>query len=93
MRGIFLNPSEHVRHAYVAAKNQGFCIGAFLACAHLFLSLSDSAVKIMDSPQHYTLFFLFPVLALPPNCPTPSFGPAWAASSNCPAGRRELCWE
>ena len=71
MRGIFLNPSEHVRHAYVAAKNQGFCIGAFLACAHLFLFLSDSAVKIMDSPQHYTLFFLFPVLALAARLPNP----------------------
>ena len=71
MRGIFLNPSEHVRHAYVSAKNQGFCIGAFLACAQLFLFLSDSAVKIMDSPQHYTLFFLFPVLALSAQLPNP----------------------
>ena len=40
------------------------CIGAFLACAHFFLFLSDSLIRIFGSPSHYALWFLFPALAV-----------------------------
>ena len=48
----------------VPSGRQGFCIGSFLACAHFFLFLSDTLVRIFGSPSHYALWFLFPVLAI-----------------------------
>lgn len=48
----------------IPTSRQGFCIGSFLACAHFFLFLSDSLIRIFGSPSHYALWFLFPVLAI-----------------------------
>ena len=48
----------------IPSGRQGFCIGSFLACAHFFLFLSDSLIRIFGSPSHYALWFLFPVLAI-----------------------------
>ena len=48
----------------IPSGRQGFCIGSFLACAHFFLFLSDTLVRIFGSPSHYALWFLFPVLAI-----------------------------
>ena len=48
----------------IPPDRQGFCIGAFLACAHFLLFLSDSLIRIFGSPSHYALWFLFPALAV-----------------------------
>ena len=48
----------------VPAEKQGFCIGAFLACSHFFMFLSESLVKSLGISQSYFLYFLLPVLAI-----------------------------
>lgn len=48
---------------YIPAARHGICIGAFLACSHFFMFLSETLVKTLGLSQNHSLFFLFPVLA------------------------------
>ena len=49
---------------YIPAAKHGICIGAFLACSHFFMFLSETLVKTLGLSQNHSLFFLFPVLAI-----------------------------